>query len=200
MKNGLLLICLCFLFAGCHTPKKIAGSTTENIKSNEKQNEATSSEIYSFADTTKKSGFEINYFKIGFYPPAGQDDNPNPIPDNFILPEGLSGNEGRNPIIKPPNAKQGGIKSIEGYTIKAKSEESGINESQKNSTVNRYEEKNDDINRQAETKEQPAADPYRWRYILGIVIVIALAAAAVYFGFRKSKIVVSVISFLKNLF
>jgi cobalamin biosynthesis Mg chelatase CobN len=198
MKQTILFICLCvLLFSGCRTPQKIMSNTKEAITSNEKQNEATSSETYNLADTTKKQDVEINYFKIEYYPPGP--DKPETIPDNSILPENLLSNTGNKNPNKPPNAK-GAIKSIEGYTVKAKSEQSGVNESKKNAQVNRNAEKNEDVNRQAEIKEQPAADPYRWRYILGIVIVVALAGAAVYFGFRKSKFVVSIVSFLKNLF
>jgi hypothetical protein len=38
------------------------------------------------------------------------------------------------------------IKSIEGYTVKAKSEQSGVNESKGNTQVNWNAEKNEDIN------------------------------------------------------
>ncbi|MDR1459387.1 MAG: OPT/YSL family transporter [Bacteroidales bacterium] len=200
MKQTILFICLCLLlFSGCRTPQKITNRLAESVTGNERQNEATSSETYNFADTTKKSDVEVNYFKIEFYPPAGPEDKADMIPDNSTLPEALSSNTGSKNPSKPPDNK-GAIKSIEGYTVKAKSEQSGVNESKENTQVNRNAEKSEDINRQAETVEQPAPDPYRWRYILGIVIVVILATVGVYFGFRKSKIVVSIISFLKNLF
>jgi uncharacterized membrane protein YkgB len=75
-----------------------------------------------------------------------------------------------------------------------------LDESQEKTAVNRNEEKNEDINKQIDIKEQPAADPYRWRYIFGIVIVIALLAVGIYFTSRKSKFVSSIISFLKAFF
>ncbi|KAA6303108.1 MAG: hypothetical protein EZS26_000711 [Candidatus Ordinivivax streblomastigis] len=199
MKQTILFLCFALLFlCGCHTPKKLVSNTKENITTNEKQNEVTSSETYNFADTTKKSDVEVNYFKIEFYPPAVPDEEANAPPNNSILPEGVKSNVGNTNRSKPPN--QGAIKSIEGYTIKAKSEEAGINESQESSTVNRNEEKNEDINKQVDIKEQPAADPYRWRYIFGIVIIVALLAVGIYFVFRKSKFVISVMSFLKAFF
>jgi hypothetical protein len=197
MKQNILLICLCvFLLTDCHTPKKIVSNTKETVTSNEKQSEATISETYNFADTTKKRDVEINYFKIEFYPPAGPDDTTNTIPDNFVLPEALLSNVNNNNIKKPPNTK-GGIKSIEGYTITDKSKQSGINKSKESAQVKKQAEKSGNVRKTAEIKEQPAADPYRWRYIFGIA---ALTAAAVFFLLRKSGILTKIISFFLSLF
>jgi hypothetical protein len=75
-----------------------------------------------------------------------------------------------------------------------------VSESKKNSTSNIEAEKKADINNKVDITEQPAADPYRWRYIFGIVIVLAVAIALLYFSFRKTKIVASIISFVKKIF
>jgi hypothetical protein len=187
-----------FFTSGCHTPKKIVSNTAETVTSNETQNEATSSEIYNFADTTKKQDVEINYFKIEFYPPS-PDDKPDTIPDNSIFSENLLGNIGNSNPKKPPDNK-GAIKSIEGYTAKAKGEQSGVSESKKNTQTNRNAEKNEGVNRKTEIKEQPAPDPYRWRYILGICIAVVLTGTGLYFGFRKTKIVKAVVTFFKKIF
>jgi hypothetical protein len=177
MRQRILFSCLCVLFLsfGCRTPKKIVGSTSETITGNEKQSETASSETYNFADTTKKQDVEINWFKVDFYPPETED-RPETIPDNSTL--NLLDNIGSSKQKKPPNNK-GAIKSIEGYTVKAKSEQAGVNESRENAQVNKKAEKNEDINRQAEIKEQPAPDPYRWRYIFYILVL--LAAVLLYF-------------------
>jgi hypothetical protein len=200
MKQTILFICLCVLFfaSGCHTPKKIVSSTAESVISNEKQNEATNSETYNFADTTKKQDVEINYFKIEFYPPR-PDDRPDTIPDNPTFPENMLGNIGGSNPNKPPNNK-GAIKSIEGYKVKAKSEQSGVNESKENTQVNRNAEKNEDINRQTEIKEQPAPDPYRWRYIFAIIVSVILAGVGAYFALGKTKLITDLVSFVKKLF
>jgi hypothetical protein len=199
MKRIILFGCSCILlFAGCRTPQKIVSNTKEAITSNEKQNEATSSEIYNFADTTKKQGVEINYFKIEFYPP-GPDDKPDTIPDKPAFPENLLGNIGGSNPKKPPNNK-GAIKSIEGYTVKAKSEQSGIAEEKSNTVTNKEAEINADITRAAEVTEQPAPNLHRWRYILGICIVVALAGTGLYFGLRKTKAVKAIVTFFKKLF
>jgi hypothetical protein len=199
MKRTILFICFCILlFTGCHTPKKLESNTTENIKISEKQNEVNTTETYSFVDITKKQGFEINYYKIEFYQPAGPNET-DAIPDNVVLPKGVNNIAGSIPTNKPPPGK-GAIKSIEGYTIKAGSEQTGINEEKSNTTNNKDVENNTDITKNEEITEQTAADPYRWRYIFGIVIIIALSAVGLFFGFRKSKVVVSIVSFFKKLF
>ena len=201
MKKTILFICVCILIfaTGCHTPKKIVRNTTENIKISEQHNAVTTTETYSFVDTTKKSGVEINYYKIEFYPPAGPSEPDGTIPDNIAFPEGININAaGGNQRSKPPNV--GAIKSIEGYTVKATDEQTGIAEEKSNTTENKEAEINTDITRAAEVTEQLAPDPYRWRYILGICIVVVLAGTGLYFGLRKTKVVKAVITFFKKIF
>jgi len=192
------LIFAILALVGCNAPKKIAGNTRESIINNEKQNEAINSETYNFADTTKKQDVEINYFKIEYYPPW-QDEKPDTMPDNSIFPENLLSNSGNKNPKKPPGNK-GAIKSIEGYTVNAKNKQAGVNGNKENKQVNRNTEKNENINRQSEIKEQSAEDPYRWRYIFGTLILVVIIGIGGYFLLRKSKFVISIVSFLKNLF
>jgi len=55
---------------------------------------------------------------------------------------------------------------------------------------------NTDITKSEKIIEQPAPDPYRWRYIFGIVVSIILLGIVAYFVFRKTKIVILIITFL----
>jgi hypothetical protein len=168
MKRATLLISLCgLLLTSCLSPRKIASNETESATIYEKQSEAISSETYNFADTTKKNAVEVSYLKIEYYPPELD-----AIPDKSILPDALQ-------------SKQGAIKSIEGYTVKATSKKSGISESKENTLTNRSEERSGNISIQTEVNEQPAADPYRWRYVLGISILVVLVGIFAYFKIRK---------------
>jgi hypothetical protein len=193
MKRVILFICCVLLLDSCRTPKKLVSSTAETVTNNETQNEAISSETYNFADTTKKQEVEINYYKIEFYPPAVPNE-PDTIPIG-ILSKGII-ERAENPKIKPPPT--GAIKSIEGYIVKEKIEQSGVNESTEIAQVNRNTEKNEDISQQAEIKEQPAHDPYRWRYILAIIVSVILGV--VYFVLQKTNLITTLISFVKKLF
>lgn len=49
-----------------------------------------------------------------------------------------------------------------------------------------------------EVIEETAKDPYRWRYILGIIIAITIIATVIYIKVRGSKFVSSISSFIKH--
>ncbi|MDR0429231.1 MAG: hypothetical protein LBH58_01975, partial [Tannerellaceae bacterium] len=76
----------------------------------------------------------------------------------------------------------------------------GISESRESNTSDLEEEKNTDTDIKVDTTEQPAADPYKWRYIFGILILIIVIGVVGYFILRKNKIFISVISFFKRFF
>lgn len=49
-----------------------------------------------------------------------------------------------------------------------------------------------------EVSEDVAEDPYKWRYILGIIITITIIAIVVYMKLKGSKLLSSICSFLKH--
>lgn len=177
----------------CSAPKKVASSVTETAAISEKQTEQSSNEIYAFVDTTQKENLEITYVKLEFYPPAGPaEQEAPPAAGPYFYPDFYAGN-----IAEKPPAT-GAIKSIERYTVKAKREQSGVSESAESTSVNRMEEKTEHISREAEVSEQPAADPYRWRYIFWIIVLVIAVAA--YVTLRKTGIVGVVASFFASIF
>jgi len=193
----LLSILFVFLGVGCSTPKKLASSTTETSSSEEKRKETTTGDIYTLIDTTRKSGLEITYTKIEFYKPQEIPAGPGPEPEKE--PTGNISSEPRPENKKPPNNK-GAIKSIEQLTIKAIEEQTGISESQESNTSDLEEEINTDTDIKTDIAEEPAADPYKWRYIFGILILIVIIGVVGYFLLRKNKVFVSIISFFKSFF
>jgi len=99
----LLSILFVFLGVGCFTPKKLASSTTETSSSEEKRKEATTGDIYTLIDTTRKSGLEITYTKIEFYKPKEKPAGPEPEK------EPAKGNVNKEPKAtdkKPPITKE----------------------------------------------------------------------------------------------
>ena len=55
-------------FIGCSTPRKLAGSTKETAKTEEKRDETTAAEFRRTVDSTKTEGEEVTYTKIEFFP------------------------------------------------------------------------------------------------------------------------------------
>lgn len=58
------------------------------------------------------------------------------------------------------------------------------------------EEVNTDTDKETDITEKPAADPYRWRYIFGILVLLAVA----FFFLRKTKVFTAVAAFFRKLF
>jgi hypothetical protein len=194
----ILALLTIYLFSGCSTPRKVKYNASDSIKISSEQSETVVSESYVLVDTTKKRGIEINYFKIEFYPEdsTGQDSTP-----DTELPEAISDIAGVNPRPKPPNqSRKGAIKSIEGYTVKDVSEAAGVTAEVSNTEASAAANTDAKIITSGSLSEQPAPDPYRWRYILGIIISIILLSVGLYFILRKTKPIISLISFVKKLF
>jgi hypothetical protein len=176
MKQTIFLIAIIALLFACKTPMKMANTTSENVTVEESRNQTNVTETFTFVDTSKKSGVEINYFKVEFYP---------------------SGLDTVNKSLT--NRDRGTIKSVEKYTIINTTEKTGISSTKENNTMNTSTEYIEEVSRQEEITEQPAPDPFRWRYMFGIMVTIVLLAAGVYFGLRKSKIITSVVTFFKRI-
>ena len=179
----LIFSCLLILLGtGCSTAKKISSKTTEISSSNEKRTETHTWDVYTLTDTTKKSNLEITYTKTEFYPPEKSEET--------------TKTEEPKVGVKHSPDNIGAIKSIEQLTLKATEEQNGISENRESDTLDLDEEIKINTNIKTDTTEKPAADPYRWRYIFGIIISIIIAC----FFLRKNKIFISIISFFKRVF
>ena len=64
-----IALLLAVLLFGCSTPRKLAGSTKETAKTEEKRDETTAAEFRRTVDSTKTEGVEVTYTKIEFFPP-----------------------------------------------------------------------------------------------------------------------------------
>lgn len=195
-----LLLCL---LVGCSTPRKLAGSTIEAGKVEEVRSETSAGDILQFVDTTKREGVEITYTKIEFYPPdlskpiitpasePGPKQEPANLEDKKVEP---------TPKKKQPPNEQGAIKSIEQYTVKHDTEDMGISASVESIATEKNEAINTEFEKEEAITEEPAADPYRWRYILAIIVILLVVGVVGYFWLRKTNIFLRVASFFKKLF
>lgn len=191
-----------FLIAGCAMPKKLSIKATENTNIEEKRTETTAGEIFHRVDTTKTEGLEITYTKIEYYPP--EPDKQEATPDvtkvggpSKPITDTLR-NRPKEPKEKrpPDTGKQGAVKSIERYTMKQKSEAAGVTQTEQKEEATKTEEVNTDSDTETDVIEKPAADPYRWRYIFGILVLLGVA----FFLLRKTKVFTTVAAFFRKLF
>lgn len=203
-KFGIVVIALLLavLLSGCSTPRKLAGSTKETAKTEEKRDETITAEFRRTVDSTKTEGVEVTYTKIEFFPPE---------PDTLPTKQGTTKTGGPSKTVadtpknrpkepkekQPPDTgKQGAIKSIETFTVKQNTEATGVTQEEQKTETTKTEEVNTDTDKETDVTEQPAADPYRWRYIFGILILLAVGIILL----RKTKAFTAVVGFFRKLF
>lgn len=206
MKTKLLTLFLCLLvglligfLTGCSTPRKLTASTQEKTKVDQATKETNTGTSSTLVDTTKTNGVEITYTKIEYYPPEPNKE-PAPEPEGQVTPGKTSqpeGNRNKEPTPakkQPPN--KGPIKSIEQLTVKQNSEDKGVSQSQEANASAKEKTTTTDTDKKEANTEQPAADPYRWRYILAILIIVIVAGV----WLSKTKVGNTVISYIKKIF
>jgi hypothetical protein len=190
MKRLFYIALLCLFLAGCGSARKVTTSRQEAGKYTETTTEDKTGNSSLFIDTTKVSGKEIIYTKIEFYPPEPAKQPQPPGPDSLPTEGG--------PVKHPPNV--GPVKSIETLTVTSHDEERGITESESGTDEHRTTDITSEGAVSETTAEEPTADPYRWRYIFGILVAVIAIGAAAYFWLRKAGIFVKVAAFFKRLF
>ena len=193
---------LAFLIAGCASPRKLASKTKEKTNVEEKRTETTAGEIFHRVDTTKTEDVENTYTKIEFFPPEPDKQETKPDttatggPSNPVADTPKNTTKEPKEKRPPDTGKRGAIKSIESYTMKQKSEAAGVTQTEQKEEATKTEEVNTDSDTEIDVTEEPAADPYRWRYIFGILLLLAVA----FFFLRKAKVFRAVAAFFRKLF
>lgn len=184
-----IALLLAVLLFGCSTPRKLAGSTKETAKTEEKRDETTAAEFRRTVDSTKTEGVEVTYTKIEFFPPEPDTRQTKPDAMQAGGPSNPAADTPKNrpkePKEKQPpdTGRQGAIKSIETFTVKQKAEATGVTQEEQKTETTKTEEVNTDTDKETDITEKPAADPYRWRYIFGILVLLRLPFA--FFGRRR---------------
>lgn len=152
--NIILLIMALFFFSACGSLKKT--TSTENVKIETTDHD--SGQVSRYVDTTKTEKGDISIIEVEFYPGSAKQDSVDQSP-------------GKIPVIQNGTTKiSGSIKSAKITTIKKEAENKGV--SKTDSTFNKSSTQN--VDKAMSTSKEPAKDPYRWRWILGIIIVVAL--------------------------
>ena len=180
----------------------MAGSTKETAKTEEKRDETTAAEFRRTVDSTKTEGVEVTYTKIEFFPPEPDTRQTKPDAMQAGGPSNPAADTPKNrpkePKEKQPpdTGRQGAIKSIETFTVKQKAEATGVTQEEQKTETTKTEEVNTDTDKETDITEKPAADPYRWRYIFGILVLLAVAFCFL----RKTKVFTAVAAFFRKLF
>ena len=197
-----IALLLAVLLFGCSTPRKLAGSTKETAKTEEKRDETTAAEFRRTVDSTKTEGVEVTYTKIEFFPPEPDTRQTKPDAMQAGGPSNPAADTPKNrpkePKEKQPpdTGRQGAIKSIETFTVKQKAEATGVTQEEQKTETTKTEEVNTDTDKETDITEKPAADPYRWRSIFGILVLLAVAFCFL----RKTKVFTAVAAFFRKLF
>lgn len=197
-----IALLLAVLLFGCSTTQKLAGSTKETAKTEEKRDETTAAEFRRTVDSTKTEGVEVTYTKIEFFPPEPDTRQTKPDAMQAGGPSNPAADTPKNrpkePKEKQPpdTGRQGAIKGIETFTVKQKAEATGVTQEEQKTETTKTEEVNTDTDKETDITEKPAADPYRWRYIFGILVLLAVAFCFL----RKTKVFTAVAAFFRKLF
>lgn len=154
--------------AGC-APRKVVKTTNEDSVVDVKRAETTTVEVNSLIDTTKREGVEITYTKVEYYPPDEVS-----VVVNEPTPE----------VVNSPPAK-GAVKSIESYTIKQESESIGVSQQADVALTSSTSGAKTEYSRDEIIEKTPASDPYKWRYIFYILLLLALSV--VYIKRKSTK-------------
>ncbi len=153
----------CLIMLSCASTRKSVQTSSTNesfIQSNESQ----STKVDKVIDTTKTEKGKITITEIEFYPPNSDTVNHAPAT-----------NVGGVEIPNIGNIKDAAIKSIKQTTIESNVEQKGkSNES--NETNGNQEQIMLAGNKQTSQESTvPAPDPYRWRYIFYILVLLGIA-------------------------
>lgn len=145
----------------CSSTRKsvqISSKDESFIQSNESQ----SAKLNKVVDTTKTDNGKITFTEIEFYPPSG---------DTITIP--VVNVDGVN-IVNVASIKNAAIKSIKQTIIETNVEQKG--KSNESSETQGNQEQTMILSNEQELQESivPVSDPYKWRYIFGIVAILAI--------------------------
>lgn len=180
MKKILLPLIFCFFMVSCaSTRKSVHHSCTSvtNTQSEENSNQKTEKVV----DTTKTESGKITITEIEFYPPINNCGNQEKDTVNNIINNGNSKAESPKETnvgdIYLPNVgsiQNAAIKSIKQTTIESNLEQKGESKETNENDTSKSEAVISKTSQSGVEETTPAPDPYRWRYIFYILLVVSI--------------------------
>ena len=151
---AVIMLCGILMSYGCRTPKKMTSDISERVEIREIRNVGRSTDIYSIVDSSRRHAIKINYYKINY-----------------------------SKIVNDTTGRQL-IESIEGVIMTDIEENANVHRTHSIDSISGEVDMRSDIVRKEMSSVAPAADPYRWRYIFGISVVVILIGIAVWLRFK----------------
>lgn len=145
-----------------------------SIESTEKE----TSKTEKLVDTTKKESGKITITEIEFYLTSNflnEKDTPSELTSkntNIDKPKGNNVSEIN--LSNVGNIKNAAIKSIKQTTIESNKEQKGESKDSKESDNSKSEAMLSNTSQSGTEESTPAPDPYRWRYIFYILLIVAI--------------------------
>ena len=162
MKKLLLLLVTFFMISCASTRKSVQTSCTSDTSIDKVDSHAMKTE--KAIDTTKTEDGKITITEIEFFPNVNKSDT---------IKSAI--NVGGFNIANVGSIKNAAIKSIKQTTIEKKSEQKGkSNESSESEKIQSIIVATKS-NQTSQIQTSPAPDPYRWRYIFYILVLVGIA-------------------------
>lgn len=165
MKNLLLLLVMCLMFSCASTRKSVQKSCTTDTSIDKVDNQTMKTE--KAIDTTKTEDGKITITEIEFFPNVNNGSKSDTT-KSAINVGGLN-------IANVGSIKNAAIKSIKQTTIEKKSEQKGKSNESSESEKIQSTVVATKSNQTSQIQTSPAPDPYRWRYIFYILVLVGIA-------------------------
>lgn len=162
MKNLLLLLVTFFMISCASTRKSVQTSCTTDTSIDKVDSQTMKTE--KAIDTTKTEDGKITITEIEFFPNVNKSDTIK----SAINVGGLN-------IANVGSIKNAAIKSIKQTTIEKKSEQKGKSNESSESEKIQSTVVATKSNQTSQIQTSPAPDPYRWRYIFYILVLVGIA-------------------------
>lgn len=180
MKKILLPLIFCFFMISCASTRKSVHNSCTNV-TNSQSEESSNQKTEKVVDTTKTENGKITITEIEFYPPTNNCDNQGKDTVNNIATDGNSKadkpketNVGNIHLPNVGSIQNAAIKSIKQTTIESNLEQKGESKETNENDTSKSEAVVSKTSQSSVEETMPAPDPYRWRYIFYILLVVSI--------------------------
>lgn len=173
MKKILLPLIFCFIVISCASTRKsvqMSCTSQTNTESAEKQ----TSKAEKVVDTTKTESGKVTITEIEFYPPSDCQHNKDMASEAPKADNPNGSNVGEINLPNVGNIKDAAIKSIKQTTIDLEKEQKGESKESNESDNSKNQATISNTSQSGTEESTTAPDPYRWRYIFYILLIVAI--------------------------